>query len=170
MTATPQQGQASAEELLARLDHHWQQALEQMMAAALEAIDDFTVVADTLKELRQDHPALADQWMRGKRALWQQIAWSWSGSRARSSAYEWSRGARVSQVLYRAGLVDAAYRDRETGRRVKTLIRELGRVDWNLRDHPGDRDALISSYLVLRDAPLDDIKASIHAHNYGADG
>ena len=164
MTATLQQAPASAEELLARLDHHWQQALEQMTAAALEAIDDFTIVADTLKELRQDHPALADQWMRGKRALWHQLAWSWSGSRARSSAYEWSRGARVSQVLYRAGLVDAAYRDRETGRRVKTLIRELGRVDWN-RNHPGDRDALIASYYNLRDAPIDDIKASVQAFN-----
>ena len=169
MTTTAQQAPATADELLARLDHHWQQALEQM-AGALDTIDDFTVIADTLRELRQDHPALADQWMRGKRALWHQVAWSCDGSRARSSAYEWTRGARVSQVLHEAGLVDAAYRDCETGRRVKTLIGELGRVDWNLRDHPGDRDALIASYRVLRDAPLDDIKASVHAHNYGPDG
>jgi hypothetical protein len=52
-----------------------------------------------------------------------------SGQRSRSGAFEWERGQQVALELAEQGLLDwDTLRDRRTGRLVKTIVRELGRL------------------------------------------
>jgi hypothetical protein len=82
---------------------------------------------------------------------------------ARSTAYYELRISRVLIPLADAGLVvEDAYgvlRDAESGRKVKTLIGELARLDWAADEF------LIESYKNLRVLPLDEIKSIIKIEN-----
>ncbi len=74
---------------------------------------------------------------------------------SRSSLYEWMRASSVAVALIDAGLLDDRLRDRQTGRRVKTLIRELGRLRYE-----SDADA-VSIYVAARDEQLDRVKLMV---------
>jgi hypothetical protein len=80
-------------------------------------------------------------------------------TRSRSTAHYAATLDRAAGPLHDAGLVDDDYRDRETGRKVKSLIGELARLHW-VSD-----DALVGSYHNLRDEPLDVVKKVIRQHN-----
>jgi hypothetical protein len=120
--------------------------------------------AETLVKLAKEFLPADEfrRWMRGRRARLNMALHGRDGHFAgRSTAYYLNRTYRAGKVLHDAGLVDMdrGFRDRETGRKVKTLVGELARLNFV------DDDALINSYRNLRDAPLDEVKAVVRQNN-----
>jgi len=81
-------------------------------------------------------------------ALYRQLWPEWS----RSTLYEWIRANSLAAALTDAGLLDDRLRDRETRRKTKTILRELGRLEYV------DDEERVSVYLMVRDHSLAEIK------------
>jgi hypothetical protein len=81
-----------------------------------------------------------------------------TGERAPSTVYEDIRRMPVMAALAEAGLVGKALRDTETGRKVGTILRELGRLNWGDLDNEEDRAILVENYKEARDMPIDQVK------------
>ena len=90
-------------------------------------------------------------------------------SAARSNVYELWRARKLFAAL--GDLVDAdnGYRDRETGRKVKTILRELSRLEFGdpVNDE-GDRQNLIEVYKEVRDLPIDEVKSIVRTLKRGS--
>lgn len=97
-------------------------------------------------------PALeVASWLRGRKVHLLR-ALNDSPTAARSQVYQHQRAVRLMVVL-------RGYRDVATGRKVKSLLYELGRLDW------ADDEVMVSSYLNLRDLPLAQAKEIVRLHN-----
>ncbi|MBI4494167.1 MAG: hypothetical protein HY690_15370 [Chloroflexi bacterium] len=80
--------------------------------------------------------------------------------RSWASLYEWQHANLIALAAHDAGLIDVNddFRDRETGRRMKTVFRELGRLKWDLAR--ADWQAwLAENWPHLRTADLATVKA-----------
>lgn len=106
-------------------------------------------------------PALeVASWLRGRKVHLLR-ALNDSPTAARSQVYQHQRAVRLMVVLHQRNLIDMdrGYRDVATGRKVKSLLYELGRLDW------ADDEVMVSSYLNLRDLPLAQAKEIVRLHN-----
>jgi hypothetical protein len=102
----------------------------------------------------------------GKRSQLRKCLW---GCDSRSGAWEVERAGKVGVALKTLGLVDDAegmWRDVETGRRVNTRLRELGRllVGWDLAS-ASTQDWLLQNWTVAMAMSLDELKFWIREHN-----
>lgn len=123
------------------------------------------VILDKLASLPPD---AARRFLRGKKVkLWQALFSPWHSSPAApSTAYEWARAVRCAHAAHELGLVNfnRGCRDRETGRRMKTVLRELGRLDLDW-DSPAIRLWLREVWPWLRAAPLEEVKQWVQESN-----
>jgi hypothetical protein len=89
--------------------------------------------------------------------------------KAASTVYEEIRRAPLIGALVNAGLVDEYLRDRETGRKVGTILRELARLPWGPIPHnPIAVDNLARAYRELRSLPIQNVKEIIRMIKAGA--
>lgn len=89
---------------------------------------------------------------------------------SRSNAYELRRYFNVAMTLHEDGIYNFdTERDVETGRKTKTILREIARLPWDDDIHDGhpQRDELRDIYRDLRSEPIDvvkDVVARVRAH------
>ena len=100
------------------------------------------------------------KWLRGRKMHLLRALYG-TPTTSRSQVYQQQRSIHVQVLLHQRKLVDLDRdcRDVETGRKVKSLLYELGRLDW------ADDDVIVGSYLNLRDLPLSQVKEIVRLHN-----
>jgi hypothetical protein len=81
---------------------------------------------------------------------------------ARSTLYEWKRALPLIKVIVTAGLLDEWLRDRETGRKASTILREMGRLTFT------SDDDVIDVYRALRTEPIADVRSLVKMLNVQA--
>jgi len=109
------------------------------------------------------------RFLRGKRGRIDQAIWDCD---SRSGAYELSRAAPLARGLEGLGLIldnGRGWRDVETGRRVQTRLRELGRLGWDLEDK-SMQEWVTENWPRLVAMPLDELKERVRAINPRARG
>lgn len=131
------------------------QPFERMLHENSLRPESVQVVLDAVGMLPEAERA---RWVRGHKVALMKALYE---TTSKSTAYYLNRLDRTALVLHEAGLIDMdnGHRDRETGRKVKSLVGELSRLDWS------DDEALIRSYRNLRDQSLDVVKDAVRAHN-----
>lgn len=104
----------------------------------------FAVVVHLIESLPLEERA---KWFRGKRVRFRELQARFLEGQehpvSRGNAYELIRMVDVAAALEAAREVGPGYRDSVTNRRVKTVIRELARLNLRL---PEDQEWLVSTY------------------------
>ena len=111
-------------------------------------------------------PVLPDM-LRGNRGRYRRMLLGHHGVfYGRTSAYELIGANKLGLYLADLGLVDTNrdYRDVRSNRKVKTILRELARLRWNL-NAPEDQESLREAYEIVRDKPLPWVKRFVQTLN-----
>ncbi len=96
--------------------------------------EDPNAIERIMDEIAALDPEERQRFLFRKRGRLVQARWgAIHGPVSRSNAYEWEHAVRLALTLHDLGLIDFndRFRDRASGRRCKTLIRELGRLRWD---------------------------------------
>lgn len=85
-----------------------------------------------------------------------------------SGAYEWRRALSLCTEAHKLKLldIDKGYRDVKTGKRMKTKLRELGRLQWEWEwDSEEGRAWLLRNWDILCEDDISVIKDLVRQHN-----